>query len=236
MHKTQIGTRITYPDEAGLYDVDLLQISIYYGMNDNLQRVKQCTEACRAKGIRYVIHPVMYSLLDEEMFQEVKEMAGWSDLGIILHDEKAADWQRPTGQQEALLKTSINELRDITPVSFENATDTKDVIWFWDQYADSITLDIGHVELAGFDSVEFIKSLDTGIIKKIHYVHMHRNNGWRNGLSDHWYLTPDCREVRALRELLRKKSDVSVLLEINETEMIGDSLAILRSLRDEISG
>lgn len=231
-----IGTRITYPKEAGLYDVDLLQISIYHGMNDNLRLMKQCAETCREQGIRYVIHPVMYSILDKAMFQEVKEIAGWSDLSLILHDEKTIDWQRPTGEQETTLKASLSELQSITPVSFENAIDTKDVIWFWDHYADSITLDIGHVELAGFDSVEFISTLDKGIIEKIEYVHIHRNNGWRNGLSDHWYLTPDCREIKALKELLKKKSDVGILLEINETEMIEDNLTILRNVRNEIGG
>ena len=79
----QIGTRITYPEEAGLYDVDLLQISIYHGMNDNLRYMKQCAETCREKGIRYVIHPVMYSILDKTMFQEVKEM---KDFDFILID------------------------------------------------------------------------------------------------------------------------------------------------------
>ena len=121
-------------------------------------------------------------------------------------------------------------------MSFENATDTQDVLWFWDHYADSVTLDIGHIEVAGFDSIEFVESLDRTIIDKIQYVHMHRNNGWRNGLTDHWYLTHECREVQALRELLREKSDVGILLEINETEMIADSLHILRNIRDEIGG
>ena len=230
----QIGTRITYPEEAALYDVDLLQISVYNGIHDNLQRMKRCAEACRKQGIRYVIHPVMYSILDKAMFQEVKEIAEWSDLGLILHDEKTSDWQRPTGQHEATLRASLGELQSITPVSFENAIDTKDVLWFWDHYANSITLDIGHVELAGFDSVEFIRSLDRGIIDKIHYVHLHRNNGWRNGLTDHWYLTPECREVQALKELLKNKRDVVILLEINEKEMIEDNLTILRNVRDEI--
>ena len=230
----QIGTMITYPEEAELYDVDLLQISIYHGMNGNLRRMKQCAETCREKGIRYVIHPVMYSILDKTMFEEVKEIATWSDLGLILHDEKTADWQRPTGEHEAILKASLSELRSITPVSIENAIDTKDVPWFWDHYADSVTLDIGHVELAGFDSVEYISTLDRGIIEKVNYVHIHRNNGWRNGLTDHWYLTPDCREVKALKELLKKKHDVGIFLEINETEMIKGNLTILRNVRAEL--
>jgi hypothetical protein len=78
----QIGTRITYPEEAGLYDVDLLQISIYHGMKGNLRRMKQCVETCREKGIRYVIHPVLYSILDKTMFEEVKEIADGLTLGL----------------------------------------------------------------------------------------------------------------------------------------------------------
>ncbi len=219
-----IGTRITYPDEAGLWDVDLLQISVYYGMKDNLKVMKDCVRKCREKGIRYVIHPVLYSIMDKETFTFLKEMAEWSDLALILHDEKASGWRRLTGEHKTTFKALLNELQSITTVSFENATDTKDVIWFWDNYADSITLDIGHVELAGIDSVQFVKSLGRGIIEKISYVHMHRNDGWRNGLTDHWYLLPDCRELSALIELLRLKYDVGVILEINETDKIGENL------------
>jgi len=32
-----IGTRIIYPDEVGLWDVDLLQISVYHGLKDNVE-------------------------------------------------------------------------------------------------------------------------------------------------------------------------------------------------------
>jgi sugar phosphate isomerase/epimerase len=126
-------------------------------------------------------------------------------------------------------------LQSVTPVSFENATDTRDVIWFWNNYADSITLDIGHVEVAGMDSVQFVNFLDTSLIDKIQYVHLHRNNGWRNGLTDHWYITPDCKEVKALKELLRRKQDVGIILEINETEKTEESLRILRQIRSVLA-
>ncbi len=65
-------------------------------------------------------------------------------------------------------------------------------------------------------------------------MHIHRNNGWHGGLTDHWPLSPDCRELRALEELIKIKSDVSIILEINETEMTEDSLKILRALRDRL--
>lgn len=229
----RIGTRITRPEEVNLWEADLLQISVYYGRENNLERLKQCVHACREKGIRYVIHPVMYSIMDSVMFRELKEMAKYSDLALILHDEKTIDWQRLEGEHKKVFRALLRELESISPVSFENATDTADAVWFWNNYANSITLDIGHLELAGLNSVEFVKSLDQWIIGRIHYVHMHRNNGWRNGLTDHWYLVPDCREIMALRELLKRTHDIGIFLEINEPEMTGESMKILRALRDE---
>lgn len=229
-----IGTRITSPEEVGLWDVDLFQISVYHGMKDNLVLMEKCAGKCREEGMRYVIHPVLYSIMDREMFRSIKIMAEWADLALILHDEKTLDWQRITGEHKITFKSLLGELQSIAPVSFENATDTRDVIWFWNTYADSITLDIGHVELAGMNSVEFINSLDQKIIEKIQYVHIHRNNGWRKGLTDHWYLLPGCREIKALEALLRRKHDIGVFLEVNETEKIEESLMILRALRDEI--
>jgi hypothetical protein len=51
-------------------------------------------------------------------------------------------------------------------------------------------------------------------------------------LTDHWPLTRDCREVMALRELLRRKRNVAVLPEINDPDSMGESLVILREPRD----
>jgi sugar phosphate isomerase/epimerase len=229
----QIGTRITYTEEISLWDVDLLQISVYHGMKNNLERMKDCVNECRRRGIRYVIHPVLYSLFNDKMFQDIKIMAEWADLSIILHDEKTPDGGRITGDNKKRFKEMLSELKTVAVVSFENATDTRDVLWFWDEYAESITLDIGHLELAGLDSVAFVKSLSQGIVNRIHYVHMHRNNGWRNGLTDHWFLTPDCREVKALKALLERKQGIGVLLEINETEKTEENLKILRTLRNQ---
>ncbi len=230
----QIGTRITYPEETSLWDVDFLQISVYQGMKNNLERMKDCANACKRNGIRYVIHPVLYSLFNDKMFHDIKIMAEWTDLAIILHDEKTPDWKRITGEQKKAFKVLLNELKTIAAVSFENATDTRDVLWFWEEYAESITLDIGHLELAGFDSVAFVKSLGQGIVDRIHYVHIHRNNGWRNGLTDHWFLTPDCREIKALRGLLERKQDVGVILEINETDKTKENLDLLQTLQNQI--
>lgn len=230
----RVGTRIVYPDEAGRWDAEILQISVYRGKKNNLNIMKNCVSMCRELGIRYVTHPIEYSILDRENFSEIKLMAENTDLALILHDEKNPDRSRLTGNYGQIFSKLIEELISITCVSFENATDTGDVLWFWENYADSVTLDIGHIESSGINSVEFIKSLDNTVIKKIQYVHIHRNNGLHEGITDHWPLHPNCRELKALRELLLKKSDIGVILEINDPNMIEDNLQLLKTLKDEL--
>jgi len=165
------------------------------------------------------------------MLNDVIEMAKCTDLAIILHDEKRKDGSRLTGEDEIHFRHALATLRSITTVSFENATDTSDIQWYWNNYADNITLDIGHVESAGYDSVEFVKSLDEATMHKVRFVHIHRNNGFHGGITDHWPLKKECRELKALKQLLKVKMQVSVILELNEVEMIGDSLNLLRSVR-----
>jgi hypothetical protein len=230
----KIGSRVLYPEEVGSLDAELLQISVYSGMKDNLDIMMECTRACKNADVRYVIHPVSYSILKKETFNDIKLMAEWADLALILHDERAPDGGRIKGENEALFRNALEELGSIVPVSFENATDTADVRWFWDNYADSITVDIGHIESSGIDSVEFVTSLDEATVRKIQFAHMHRNNGLHGGITDHWPLSYDCREIRALKELVKTRPDVSVILEINEVEEIAESLDILRALREEL--
>ncbi len=225
-----IGSRVLYPEEVGLWDAELLQISVYHGMQGNLSLMRDCARRCRDAGIRYVVHPVEFSPLSEEVFKDIREMAEWADLALILHDVKNPDGERLNGEHDIRFRSALEELASITTVSFENATDTGDVRWFWSEYADSITLDIGHVESSGRDSVDFVKSLDDSSIKKIQFVHIHRNNGWHGGITDHWPINSDCREVRAFRELIKRKPDVSVILEINEVEETEDSLNLLREI------
>jgi hypothetical protein len=230
-----VGSRMLYPEEVSFWDAELLQISVYNGMKGNLDLMQDCVLACKKACIGYVIHPVRYSLLKEEMFKDLREMAEWTDLALILHDERAPDGKRLAGEHEDRFRNALKELDSITTVSFENSTHTADVRWFWKNYADnSITLDIGHIESSGLNSLEFVASFDEHIIKKIQFIHMHRNNGLRGGITDHWPLSHNCREVKALEVLLKIKSDVSVILEINEIEEIDKSLDILRSLRDKL--
>ena len=229
-----IGTRVLYPEEVGYWNAEIVQISVFNGMKDNLNIMRDCVNAFREAGTRFVIHPVMYSLLQDELLDELKEMAGLSDVAMILHDERTPDGNRLEGRYEARFKKAIDELKSITHISFENAVNTGDVHWFWNSYADSITLDIGHIESFGLDSTIFVKSLDDSFINKIQFVHMHRNNGPHGGITDHWPLNRDCRELKALEELIKRKSDVSVILELNEVEQIGESLELLGEIRDKI--
>jgi hypothetical protein len=228
------GTRVVHPDEINRWDSEILQISVYQGMKNNLAEMRECSRLCKEKSIPYVVHPVGYSIQKQETFNDVIEMAKCADLALILHDEKGKDGGRLTGEDEIHFRHALDKLRSITTVSFENATDTSDVQWYWDNYADNITLDIGHVESAGYDSIKFVKSLDAATTGKIRFVHIHRNNGLHGGITDHWPLNEDCRELKALKQLLKVKSQVGVILELNEVEMIGESLYLLRSLRQEL--
>jgi len=229
------GTRVVHPEEVNRWGAEILQISVYKGMKNNLAEMRECARLCKEKSIPYVVHPVRYSIQKEEMLNDVIAMADCADLALIIHDEKKDDGTRLTGQDEVLFRKALEKLRSITTVSFENATDTTDIQWYWNNYADNITLDIGNVESAGYDSIEFVKSLDAVIIDKIRFVHIHRNNGLHGGITDHWPVKKGCRELKALKELLSVKSDVGVILELNEVEMIGDSLDLLRSLRKEFN-
>jgi len=229
-----IGTRVLYAEEVEYWNAELLQISVYHGMDNNIEMMEKTAQACREAGIRYVIHPVRYSLLQEEMLADVLRMAEWTGLALILHDERTPEGKRLSGQDETRFRHALKKLQSVTTVSFENAVDTGDIHWFWEKFADSVTLDIGHVESSGLDSVAFVNALDKTVLGKIQFVHIHRNNGLRGGITDHWPLSSDCREIKALKSLLQVKNDINVILEINEIEQIDKSLDILRSLRDEL--
>jgi hypothetical protein len=231
----RVGYRITSPEEVGRWEADLVQISAYRGGRDNLNRIERCAAACKEKGVPFVIHPVSYPLLDERSFRELLDMAKLADRALLLHDEKGPDRRRLEGEHDTLFRQRTRELSRYTHISFENAIDTGDAVWFWSRYADSVTLDIGHVEAAGLDSVRFVEGFSDELVNKIRYVHMHRNGELRGGLTDHWPLQRECRELKALKSLLGRNSDLAAILEINETEETGESLRLLRELRKNVS-
>lgn len=230
----RIGSRIVRPEEAGRWDIEIVQISVYSGFPYSIELMRESVSECRLRGLRYVLHPVNFSLLDPAAMENLRVMAELAGDALILHDERSSDGGRLTGNEGDSFNRSLEDLRSVVHVSFENATDTPDINWFWSNYADSITLDIGHIEAAGIDSVGFMKGMDVHTLSRVEYVHMHRNAEFRRGLTDHWYLIPGCRELHALRELLLRKDDVDVILEINETDMIEGSLMLLRELREEV--
>jgi len=230
----RVGSRIVYPEEVKKYDMEIIQISVYRQWPESIPRMKDTVEACRQEGIPFVIHPVGYSLLDPDHEKDLLLMAQLTEESFIVHDERSADGKRITSAEQERYRSMLGRLREHTPVSIENAADTVDVLWFWEMFDGPITLDLGHMEAAGLDSVRFIKDLPDILIKRAAYVHIHRNGEFRNGLTDHWYLLPDCRELEALRVLAGRKDDISVILEINEIEQINDSLLLLRQLRETL--
>lgn len=231
----KIGTRVIRPEDVKRWNAELYQISMYRGWIDDIELVKQCLFACRDKGVPCVLHPVGFPLLDPDSFQRLKVIAQETGELIILHDEKGPGSRRLTGDDADQYRDAIKELSSMVPLSFENATDTHDAHWFWGQFAESVTLDIGHVEAAGMNSVEYVQNLHQDLINRMEYIHMHHNGSFRNGLTDHHPLRAGCRELAALEALVLRKHEVAVILEINETHMIDHSLGLLRDLRDRVN-
>lgn len=231
----RIGTRIIRPEDVKRWDAELYQVSMYKGWIEDIELVKQCTGACREKGTPSVIHPVGFSLLHPDSLRTLKVIAREVDEALILHDERGPVGERLSGEEAGRLRDASGELFSLAPLSFENAADTEDVQWFWRSFAESITLDIGHVEAAGMNSIDFVQALDQVFINRIQYVHIHHNGEFRKGLTDHHPLTSGCRELKSLEELLKRKRDLCVILEINETDRIDDSLKLLRDLRDRLA-
>jgi sugar phosphate isomerase/epimerase len=229
----RIGSRITKPEEVWKWDMEIAQISVYRGNRNNIERVEECSVECRKRGLPYVVHPVGYGVLDEKVLSELFLFADLSEEALILHDEKGSDGRRIAGPEAKHFSEVISELSARTHISFENAVDNLDIIWFWHFAPGSITLDIGHIEAAGLDSVEFIRNLDGKLVEEIRYVHIHRKGVFRNGLTDHWFLTPACRELVALEEVVGRKRDIAIILEINEVEMISKNLVLLKNTRDK---
>jgi len=234
------GYRVVREEEIGLYPVDLVQISLYRGFKDGVSRVLRVVSACRSLHLSYVIHPVGYFLSDTrdnhraETMEVMRTVAKNVDRALIIHDETTPWGSRIEGIFEEAYKKALFELSTICPVSIENANNTHDIEWFWRRFANSITLDIGHVEAAGIDSVRFIRELKTDEIDKLSFVHIHRYNGpHSSGLVDHWSLLEGCRELEALRCLLQRKQDVGVVLEIDDRENLGDSLELLERVKKE---
>jgi len=231
-----LGCRITKKEEVGLYNADLIQASFYKGWGVRLEELKEIASLCRERKIRYVIHPVNFFLSEtrprerEETMEALRLMAQWTDLGLIIHDECTPWGGRLFGLWERNYRDGIEELQRLCRISIENANNSCDAIWFWRNFASSITVDIGHLEAAGINAYKAVRDFPDDLLNKLEYIHLHRNNGLRAGLTDHWPLTRRCREIKALERLLKRRSDIKVILEVNETEAIEENLRIVKEL------
>ena len=112
---------MVFPEEVGQWNAEILQISVYRNMDNNLNIMMDSVLACKDSDKHYVIHPVGYSVLDKNDFSTLAIIAEQADLALILHDERAPDGERLSGRNEALFKKSVDELGTITHLSFENA-------------------------------------------------------------------------------------------------------------------
>jgi sugar phosphate isomerase/epimerase len=244
----QLGYRIIRPQDVGTHSLQFAQISLWrtanWGVADGERAVKEAIEiarACKARGIRTVYHPLEYPLANEHASQTVdvmRRLAAATDLGIIIHDEGGAGRKRLPAEEEATFERNLREISSFCHVSIENSFNSSDVTWFWERFAVptsdnvSITLDIGHLELAGVDSIAFVRNMPQHLIDHMRFVHMHHHNELElRRVKDHRPLLPDCREIEALKVLLKRKRDVWVILELDAAEDgMRQSIELLKNL------
>ncbi len=231
----KLGYRIIRPHDVGSYPLAFVQISLWrianWGVADGERGVKEAIDMageCRRRGIRTVFHPLEYPLSNEHegrTLDVMRRLAAASDLGIIIHDEGGRDGQRLSTVEADRYEKKVKEIGALCPVSIENSYNSGDITWFWERFvlpaADSvsITLDIGHLELAGINSTAFVRNMPDRLVERMKFVHMHHHNEAElGGVKDHWPLEPGCREIEALKALLERKQDLRVILELDARE------------------
>lgn len=244
----EIGYRIIRPEDIGSQKLSFAQISLWrtasWGVSEGRRAVEEAIAIageCRRRGIRTVFHPLEYPLADErgeETMAVLRQLAAAADLGIIIHDEGGPDGSRLTETQAAAYEQRVREISRLCPLSIENAFNSNDSLWFWERFvgpedADvSITLDIGHLESAGFDSIAFVRDLPEHLALRVDFVHMHHKGEERWGVMDHWPLEPGCRELEALAVLRSRKKGLRVVLELDaQEEGLRRSIELLRKLK-----
>ncbi len=236
--RTLVGYRVSAPQDVGRYPADFVQVSLYYGAPNALERMLRTFEACRSSSMRYIVHPVDYRLSHPDrdtrtrIIEDVRVMAHNADIALIVHDEAMPDGSRLRGEPGDAYERALQELSEICPVSVENSTNSHDIRWFWDRYARSITLDIGHLEASGIDSSLFVSEAAEGLSAQLDFVHLHRVNGMRKGLADHWGLVEGCKELRTLESVLSINRSCGIILEIIEEEDVEKSLELVRKIVD----
>jgi sugar phosphate isomerase/epimerase len=243
----QLGYRIVRPSDVGMQPLLLAQISLWraaaWGVAEGEQAVREAIEiaaACKVRGIRTVFHPLEYPLTGVQAKQTVgvmRRLALASDLGIIIHDEGGANGRRLSESEEAQFEENLFALSRSCPISIENAFNSGDATWFWERFvvhapkSVSITIDIGHLESAEIDSISFMDTMPERLAERVSFVHMHHKAEERYGIKDHWPLLPDCREIAALRTLIKRKNGLQVILELDASEEgMGQSIELLKEL------
>jgi sugar phosphate isomerase/epimerase len=228
----ELGYRIIRSEDVGAQPLRFAQISLWreanWGVADGEEAVRQAiaiARACKARGIRTVFHPLEYPLADAagpRTLGVMRRLAAACDLGIIIHDEGGAGGTRLTSAQAGTYEKNVTEISGLCRLSIENSYNSGDSTWFWERFvvpappAVSITLDIGHLELAGLDSVSFIRDLPERLVERIAFAHLHHHDAsGPHAVKDHQPLVPGCREIEALEVLLARKSDIRVVLELD---------------------
>jgi sugar phosphate isomerase/epimerase len=242
----ELGYRIIRPSDVGGQPLAFAQISLWRTANwdvaEGERAVREAIEiagACMLRGIRTVFHPLDYPLTGEQASETpgvLRRLAAEADLGIIIHDEGGAGGKRLTPGEEWAFEKKLAEISGLCPVSIENSFNSGDITRFWERFvapapdSTSITLDIGHLELAGLDSTQFVRDLPLHLLERIRFVHMHHHDaGDPHPVKDHKPLIPGCREIDALTVLRERKKDLWVILELDATENgMGESIELLR--------
>ncbi len=230
-----LGYRVIRPSDVGKYPLPFVQISLWreanWGVSEGEQAVVEAVamaEDSRRRGIRSVFHPLEYPLsnhLAAQTADVLRRLAAAHDLGIIIHDEGGAGRKRLAEEEAEQYERNVREISGFCPVSIENSWNSGDITWFWERFvvpapdSVSITLDIGHLELAGLDSTAWVSRMREELVRRIAFVHLHHHDPRdRHNVKDHKPLIPGCREIEALKILLRRKADIRVILEIDAAE------------------
>lgn len=235
----EIGYRVFKKADVSKFDLDFTQVSIWHKTPTDIGRVACICDELKDLSMPFVIHVLGLYLSDtrperEEALATLTEYAKLCGMGLILHDETLPNGGRLTGPWRANYEKGLRVLESKCNVSLENSHDSHNALWFWDEFANSITLDIGHFVSAGMDVFQVIKDLSNKHISRLDYVHVHKHNGWKpGGITDHWALEKECFELRALEELLRKKDDVKVVVEVDGDEDLRRSIEMVEELRSK---
>ncbi|QWR76424.1 hypothetical protein [Candidatus Magnetomonas plexicatena] len=237
-----VGYGILAGETVKVSSPGIVQISVFKEWDGNISGAVNTSTYLKSLGIPAVFHPVGYFL--SETREEVRRqnmdallyLAKHSTQPMIVHDE-TTPWSTPlVGQYEEAYEEALKKITEHCPVSIENASNTLDVTRFWHRFASSITLDIGHVQAAGIDSETFVEELDSDLCSKVEFIHVHRANGPHyNGVTDHWGLTPNCKELKALRKFLKRNSNVKIILEIINKDDVRESLALIEDVVREVN-